>query len=161
MSNPEGNTGFNSETQKLHCLITLNDEVGKALSSKAGETFFRAFVTEERDDGEITARFRFRYRDGDSWFQIRLGPEHRKLSVKEQVEHIVKGITEKTLLAGLQMVAGGVAVPGRVVACHYPPEPDDAKKTVDWLFAQGLVEVKYFETPDGTKIPVGKESTAT
>ena len=32
----DNTTGFNLETQKLHCLVVLDDTVAKALSDKAG-----------------------------------------------------------------------------------------------------------------------------
>jgi len=58
--------GFDLTTQKLLCLILLDDRIGSVLSNEAGETFFRAFIVEDRLTGEIVMNMRFSYTDGDS-----------------------------------------------------------------------------------------------
>jgi len=151
----DGCTGFNLNTQKLHCLIVLDDQVAKALSDKAGEAFCRAFVVEERQTGEIKLNFRFRYTSGDSWYRVRLDPEKQKLSREERVEHLAKGF-EHVLRMGAGLFAGGIAVPDGVITRFCPPDPDDGMKTLEWLIAQDLVEIKEIVTPEGHKVPVSK-----
>lgn len=156
---PDGPVGFNLATQKLHCLIALNDEIGEALSNRAGVAFFRSFIVEDRETGEILANQRFRYTDGDSWATMKLGPDKQSLSRDEKIKYLADGI-EKVLRTGLAVLSSALKVSKEAVTCFYPPEPDDASKTMDWLIAQDLVQMKEVHTPDGRVIPVGKEGTA-
>jgi hypothetical protein len=151
----DGRTGFNLNAQKLHCLIVLDDAVGRLLSERAGDAFFRAFVVENRDSGEMMLNFRFRYTDHDSWFRVALDAEKQKLSVAERVEYLAAGI-EHTILLGASVFTGGVAAPTEMVHRFCPPDPDNGEATLDWLIAQDLIEVKEIITPDGRSVPVGK-----
>jgi hypothetical protein len=151
-------TGFNMETQKLHCLIVLQDSVAKKLSEKAGDAFWRGFITEDRATGEVMAKYRFRYMDGDSWVRIRLNPEKQQWPISDRVEHLAQSM-EQVLRLGMEMMSGGHKPPEDIVVCFYPPEPDDSKKTLEWLIAQDLIEVKSVFM-NGKKVPIGKEAHA-
>lgn len=131
-------TGFRLDTQKLHCLVALDDSIGKALSPCAGEAFFRAFVTEERKTGEITARYRFRYADHDSWVELQAP---KGLSAAEQIKFLV-GAVDRVLFVVLTLFAGGTPPPSEAIMHFYPPNNDDAEATMNWLIAEDLVQVK-------------------
>lgn len=132
--------GFNLETQKLHCLVLLDDDIGKALSSKAGTAFFRAFIVEDRHTGEILTNMRYRYTGHDSWFRMRVGPDRQHLSGDERVQYLA-GAVEKSLRTSLANLSGGVPSPPEAVLRFYPPHPEDSQNTIDWLLQQDLVEI--------------------
>lgn len=153
----DNTTGFNMDTQKLHCLIVLNDQIAEVLSSNAGKAFWRAFITEDRESGEVTAKFRYRYKDSDSWARLLLDPEKQLLPVAERVEYLAMHM-KRLLQAAVEIMVNSPAPEG-VVAFFYPPEPDDAQKTLEWLVAQGLVEIaKVYR--DGSEILVSKKAQA-
>jgi hypothetical protein len=147
--------GFNLSTQKLHCLIALNDSLAPALSNKAGDAFFRAFVVEDRQTGNVFLNQRFRYKDGDSWMRVRLAKEKQALSLKERIEFLANGI-EMVMRTATEVFAGGAQSPKEAVTRFYPPNPDDSRATLDWLVAQDLVEITQVYAPDGSAIPVAK-----
>jgi hypothetical protein len=137
--------GFDLRTQKLLCLILLDDTLASLLSDNAGEGFFRAFIVEDRATGEIVMNQRFRYVDGDSWSRVRLNPERQKLSRAERVTYLQEGI-ESILRMALFAFSRGAAVPHEAVRCFYPPNPDgDSQLTLDWLIAEDLVYVAKIE----------------
>jgi hypothetical protein len=155
----DGTTGFNMNTQKLHCLLVLQDSIAEALSVNAGNAFLRGFITEDRATGEVMAKYRFRYKDHDSWFHIRLEPEKQRLPVRERVEYLASGM-ETVFRMGVEMMAGGEPAPKDIIVCCYPPEPDDAEKTFDWLVAQDLVEVTKIYNERGEEISMSGEAQA-
>jgi hypothetical protein len=152
--------GVNLETQMLRCMIVMNDLIGAAMSKKAGRGFFRAFVVEDRNTGEILLNQRFRYRHKDSWWRVRLGEEQQYLSREEKVEHLAGGIERVMRAASAVMSKGKTALPRDAIQRFYPPEPEDAHKTLDWLIAQDLLEITEFYAPDGRKIPMIEEGRA-
>jgi hypothetical protein len=165
----ENMVGFNLPKENLRCLVVLSDAIAEAVSDRAGNAFWRGFIVEDRESGEVWAKSRFRYKDHDSWMHIHLNPEQRKLPVKGQVQHIANSF-EKVLRGGLAMLAGTAkgleealrndnGVPKGLVTCHYPPEPEDPNATLDWLIAQDLVEVKQVFV-GGQEIPISKEGMA-
>jgi hypothetical protein len=145
----DGATGFNDVTQKLLCLITLDDRIGAALSDRAGTAFFRAFVVEDRKTGDVSARHRFRYTHGDSWYAVTLSPEKQKLSRDEKVGYLAERI-ESFMQQGCEKLAG-MKPPKKMMERFYPPEPEDGGKTIQWLIEQDLVEVTSI-TIDGQEI---------
>jgi hypothetical protein len=147
--------GFDLSAQKLHCLIALNDALAPKLSNKAGDAFFRAFVVENRETGEVLLNQRFRYNDGDSWMRVRLAKDKQALGLKEKVEYLADGI-EFVMRAAVETFAGGAQSPKDAVTRFYPPNPDDSRATLDWLVAQDLVEITQFYGPKGNQIPVAK-----
>lgn len=140
-------TGVDFNTQKLRCMIVMDDVIGEAFT-KPGLTFFRGFVTEERGTGQITARWRFRHSDGSSWTQIGVNSEFEKKSKDEQVVWLVDAM-------GLSAFAGGTPVPEGAIKAHYPPNPDDAEGTLEWCIANDLMEVTKIER-EGRTVPVSQ-----
>jgi hypothetical protein len=154
MDEPDDNTtGWNMNTQKLHCMVVLSDVVGQKLSHKAGEAFFRAFVVEDRETGEVWCKQRFRYTHGDSWFVMKAGTDTKKLSRDEQVRYFANAVAT-TMRHGCSVMAGGATVPEGVVECFYPPDPESSAKTLEWLKAQDLLQEAKHYGPDGKEIPV-------
>jgi hypothetical protein len=152
MDEPDDNTiGWNMNEQKLHCMVVLNDVVGKKLSNKAGEAFFRAFVVESRETGEVWCKQRFRYTHGDSWFVMKAGSDTKLLSRDQQVRYFANAVAT-TMRIGVSAAAGGRAVPEGVVECFYPPDPESSKATLEWLQAQDLLLEPQHFGPDGKKI---------
>jgi hypothetical protein len=151
--------GFCLNTQKLHCLIVIDDTLGKALSCNADDAYFRAFVVEERETGEVFAKMRFRYTDNTSWMEIHLDPEKQKLSVAERVRYI-SGTVQRVMRTGMMVFAGGGPVPDAAVVLFNPPNPDDAEGTLEWLIQQDLVQITKIVAPDGTETIVSKEGHA-
>jgi hypothetical protein len=152
MKEPENydTTGFAPHLQKLHCLIVLNDELAPYLSNKAGDAFFRAFITEERATGDVMCKFRFRYKDGDQWYHHTLQDRQQLLSLKEKVEYLANGIDDKMLRVTLQVLSKSHMEPPKdAVLRYYPPNPDDGKETLDWLVAQNLLHVTHTWDKDG------------
>ena len=145
--------GINFKTQKLHCLVVLDDRVGQALSDIAGNAFYRAFVVEERATGEILMNQRFRYVKKDSWQQFRLTAEKRTLPKKKQIEFLA-GVAEYTMRTALSLLSGANP-PRDVVVLFYPPDPDDGPKTLEWLIAQDLIQITNV---DGIPVSVGTDS---
>jgi hypothetical protein len=140
----DGRVGVNFNTQNLRCLIVLHDQLAKVMSENAGDAFFRAFVVEDRETGEVFVKQRFRYRNGDSWYEMHLTPEQQKLPIDERIQFMVKGI-KKVMLQGMEMLGGAhisKSLAKQAIMCFYPPKPEDHKSTMDWLIAQDLIEVK-------------------
>jgi hypothetical protein len=134
----ESRTGWIANKQKLICLMALNDEVAQAMSSKAGEAFFRAFIVEERDSGNISCKFRYRYTDGGSWYTIELKDEEQKKSRAERVAKFQETM-EEMILKALEHF-GGVKPPRAVFTSHFPPDDGgDWQKTIDWLVKEDLI----------------------
>jgi hypothetical protein len=150
--------GFNLNTQKLHCLIVLDDRLGAALSNNAGEAFFRAFVVENRETGEVICNQRFRYKDGDSWMRMQLGPPHQHLDLEGRIAHFADGIG-RVMRLGLKISAGGAEPPEESITYFYPPNPEDSQATYEWLVGQDLVEVRSI-IRDGVETRVTKEGHA-
>jgi hypothetical protein len=142
-------TGFDLTTQKLLCLVVLDDKIGSVLSNKAGEAFFRAFIVEDRVTGHISMNMRYRYTDGDSWSRVVPDAEKQKWSRAERVAYLQEGL-EEILRTALNLFAGGASVPKNAVRCFYPPCPDgDPQLTLDYLLEQDLIYVAKVE-------PIGK-----
>ena len=136
--------GFDLNTQKLLCFIVLNDAFAEALGFPH-VAFFRAFIVQDRDTGEILMKQRFRHTDGKSWQRIRLDPERQKQSRAERVAFLQETI-EGVLRAMVSILSPDGAAPKDTVRCHYPPNPDgEPQETLDWLIAEDLVTVTRIE----------------
>ena len=159
--------GFNLRTQKLHCLMLIDDALADVLSDKAGEAFWRAFIVEERETGEISANFRFRYTDHDAWFSIHPGEDKQKQPHKQLIEELANGL-EKTLRACLfAMSRGKVPAPKwrrfsswAAISRFYPPDPEDGEKTAEYLIQEDLVAAKAYIDEQGQEIPLTPEGKA-
>jgi hypothetical protein len=139
--------GFNLDTQKLLCLMLLNDQLATALSDKAGEAFFRAFIVEDRLTGEIHARQRFRYVDHDSWSHLNLNAERQKLGRAQRVAFLQEGI-EKVLREALRLFASAEPPKSAVLSFFPPDDEGDGVKTIKWLMEQNLIHEPRIESVD-------------
>ena len=138
---PEIAVGWESSKQKLLVLVTLDDDVAVALSSNAGEGFFRAFIVEDRKTGEITCNFRFRYKNGDSWYTI---GKQRATSRAEVVAELQEGI-EKVITEAIMRLSG-LKPPKNIMHSYYVPDDGgDPEKTLQWLLEKDLVRIAKIE----------------
>jgi len=141
-SKPEpGMVGWEAQKEKLLVMVVLDDDIGKLVTSRAGEAFFRAFVVENRGTGVMECRLRFRYTDHDSWFTIT--PKGDK-SRAEQVADFEEGM-HHVVLTAMEMLAG-VKPPEKIVKSYYVPDDEgDPQKTVNWLLANDLMHITKIE----------------
>lgn len=148
-------TGWNSETEKLKCLLVLDDTAARQLCDRAGKAYFRAFIVEDRTNGEVRMKFRYRQRDPDetSWFSVRTGKRGAG-AVKE----FRLGMARVLRLAAEGM---GTPISEDAVMGFYPPDDGgNSEKTLDWLLEKGLVEIVGVEsTPDANQEPADPRFT--
>jgi hypothetical protein len=126
--------GWVGHTQRLICLMTLDDQVD-AEPSRSDSHFFRAFIVEDRTTRRISANMRFRYDDGICWYSVKLkDDEQRKKSRAEKVAHIQEDL-EQVLAESITHFANGTPPPKGWINCHYPPDDEgNWQKTANWLF---------------------------
>jgi hypothetical protein len=131
---------WNTAEEKLLCFMTLDDEVAQKLNVNADSAYWRAFIVQDRKTGEISAKFRYKYRDGNvSWYVV--GPRQEQ---ENAVERLVEGLKQVHEIAcqlfGLQV--------SDVVGCFYPPDDGgDPFVAIRWLEAQDLIEVTEVKLP--------------
>lgn len=147
----DNKVGWLCQKQKLIAMIVLDDSVGNMLTDHANTPFFRGFVVEERNTGAISVRMRFRYRTGDKWYSLQpdLQPDFLSLSRVEKIAVLTESVEWSVLTALEMMVGGKVKPPKCIVKSFFPPDDGgDWKKTIDWLVAEDLIEVRE-ERVDG------------
>ena len=138
--------GFNLGTQKLLCLMVLNDELAAAIVDKAGEAFWRAFIVEDRATGDIHARQRFRYVGHDSWSHLKLTAEQQKRSRAERVALLQEGL-ERVQRGAFTMLTKGMKPPKDMVLSFFPPDDEgDGTNTAKWLLDQDLIRQTHLPT---------------
>jgi hypothetical protein len=141
---------YNANKEKMLCHMVLRDDLAKKVSCTAGSAFWRAFISEKREGGEIFAEFRFKYEDGRrNWFRI--NPKPGTTDDKEAIiAHLRCGLENviKMALKAFGIPPGEVA---NAVECYYPPDDGgDPMKTILWLEERDLIEVTV-ERADGEK----------
>lgn len=135
----EPSTGWNANTEKLLCLVVLDDHTANHLSSETGEAFFRAFIVQDRATGLIRMNFRFRYRDGkDSWFSVT--PKDQQGALAELRDGIA------TVLEQASQGIGHPLKPGDVAYFEPPDDEGDFFRTIDWLVERDLINTPRVET---------------
>lgn len=138
-------------TQKLIAMAVLDDDIGALLSPKAGDTFWRGFLIQERATGEYAFLYRFEYTDEACWVRLTFREQRPSLEalleeLKQKFGEVILGIARKHL-PGLKLAPD--AFQWFVV-----PEADreDSGRTMIWLEMQDLVNPPRFEkleVPDG------------
>jgi|SRR5215831_16007919 len=133
---------WNTDEEKMLCLIVLDDDIGQAISPIAGDAFFRAFILENRKTGVVSCKFRFRYKDHDSWYEITPGsPKSRA----ERVTELQEGM-EKVISQTLARRIGIPKFPPNLLVSHFPPDDEgDPQKTIEWLLAKDLIVKKEYK----------------
>jgi hypothetical protein len=128
---------WDSNKEKLLCMMLVDDKYSGLLSPNAGDAFFRAFIVEDRKTKDVIIKFRFKYKNGKrNWYEA----THKTLKGKEAMEYFRSGM-ELTLIEGTE--AFGLPVPDDFVQCFYPPDDEgDAMKTIEWLVEKDLIEVE-------------------
>lgn len=127
---------WEANQEKLLCLIVLDDTFAPRLSSRAGQAFFRAFITEDRSTGAVEVKFRFRYKNPDTRQWYRLGTDKRGEEALRFLHEAVK------LMMDMSAVACGVQIPSEDIHSFYPPDDGgDPGRTFIWLEMQDLMEI--------------------
>jgi len=126
--------GVNLNEEQLVALIVLNDARALRLSYKAGEAFFRGFIVRNRQSSVMEMRFRFRYQDGDSWFEVR---QREGQPRAEAIREFREGITH--VLLGAAAGLGVALEPSDVMFFEPPDDEGNWERTVQWLVEGDLV----------------------
>jgi hypothetical protein len=131
--------GWNTAEEKLLCFMALDDVVAQKLNVNADSAYWRAFIVQDRKTGEMCAKFRYKYRDGNrNWYKVTPPTQ------ENAVERLVEGLKQVHELAcqlfGLQV--------SDVVGCYYPPDDGgDPFVAIRWLEEQDLIEVTEVKLP--------------
>lgn len=149
MSEPEA--GWNSNKERLLCMMVLDDDLAPALSPLAGPAFWRAFIVQNRKTGEVLVKFRFKYKNGErSWYAV---TAKDKQNAEAEATRLRCGL-EDVLRLALRAVPLDID-PERVdhaVQCFYPPDDEgDPGKTIIWLEQRDLIEITKFIPPKGSE----------
>jgi hypothetical protein len=128
--------GVNLTQEKLLALVVLSDDVASIITASAGEAFFRAFAVENRTTGEALIRFRFRYKDHDSWYTMQ-----PRDNTRDGIAKMVDSFSYVIRLAIKKLC--GIDVSDNLTEIFYPPDDDgDSDRTLQWLIQQDLVTVR-------------------
>jgi hypothetical protein len=127
--------GWDADNEKLLCLIVLQDKFSRLLSTTAGAAYFRGFITASRRTGLVSLKFRFAYLDGErSWFTL---PERDAEGALEFFRGVVRGMFEATGKHTDRQLPDGA------LQFFEPPDDEgDGMRTIEWLVAKDLVEIK-------------------
>jgi len=134
---------FNPISEKLLCMLALSDTIADKLGMPA-DAFWRGFVVQDRQSGEIRARHRFKYSDTKkNWHEIRSSSKGKALSKEELVDSLKHGLSIVMAFAAVHFEVNLDELDGEIVQEFYPPDDNgDVQATLDWLVQQDLVEIK-------------------
>jgi hypothetical protein len=130
--------GWIVNAEKLRCLMLLDDGIAELLSDRAGSTYFRAFIVEDRVTGEIRLKFRYQYKDPNesNWFQVTT--EKRGTEAVEDFRAKI----EKILRTGYSILFNR-HLPEPAVKSFFPPDDrGDGASTLIWLEMKDLIEIR-------------------
>lgn len=129
--------GCNLVTEKLLCMIVLADDYAHMITDNAGDAFFRAFLVKHRETGEVTMRYRFRYKNRDSWYHT----TDSKLS-EDPVELFTKAI-HSVITTAVKKFAD-IDLPENALIDFMPPDDNgDGNNSVKWLIEKDLMSAEY------------------
>jgi len=132
--------GWRANEERLLCLIVLDDDVAKRLSATAGEAFYRGFIVQNRESGDIVLRQRFRYLSKDSWEETSVPGAPQQKACEE-----LKAMTASTMKGAAFMV--GVELQSDDMAFFEPPDDNgDFMNTVNWLSERELIYATVIPT---------------
>lgn len=125
--------GWDANREKLLALVVLDDTKAVQLTDTPGEAYFRAFIVEDRGDGRVSLRFRFRYEGKDSWYSV--GP-----SDKPRLEAFDDYRAEITDIVLRVAWALGARISQSDITCWQPPDDEGHfERTIAWLTEKDLV----------------------
>ncbi len=132
---PEERACWNADTEKLLCLMVLNDDiVQRMLLPGAPPAYWRAFIVQNRSSGLIYCKFRFKQHDSRNWYQITPTIQN------DQTVQELRRKMEATFRLAVD-IAGGDA--DKAIECFFPPDDNgDYGKTLIWLEMQDLIEIR-------------------
>ena len=127
---------WETEKEKLLCMMVLDDDVAAQLSREAGPAFWRGFIVQDRATGQIFAKFRYRYANGErNWYEIQPHQQNDQtmLTLRCKLEDSLVGI------------AGHLHIDlSRAIKCFYPPDDEgDPTRILSWLEERDLIEIKF------------------
>lgn len=136
--------GWNTQKEKLLCLMVLDDEIAQKMMPGAASAFWRGFIVQDRQTGTIFAKFRFRYKDHSNWAEIvpPVQDENTMKDLRFKLELTVR------LASDIFSTANGVVIDiDKVIVCFYPPDDGgDPVKTVAWLEMRDLIKITRVES---------------
>jgi hypothetical protein len=131
---------WDANKEKLRCLLILHDSFAPLLSVRAGAAFFRAFIVEDRQTGDVSMKARWKYRDPEerNWIQAKT-----KNRGDVAVSEFVSGLRSVIQEASERM---GQPLPPEALKAFYPPDDaGDPASTIIWLEMQDIVEITRVE----------------
>jgi hypothetical protein len=139
----EFQAGWESNKEKLLCFVLLNDAIAQRLVPGAAPAYWRAFIVQNRETGQILARMRFKQPDGSrNWTEIvpTIQNDQTLQDIRCKLEDVFRIATS---VFGIY--------PDNAIKCFYPPDDNgDPGKTLIWLEQRDLVEITRIE-PKGDK----------
>lgn len=135
------------DKEKILCEVILDDNIGSLMHAHAGDTFWRAWVVQDRTTGDISAKFRFKFDDGKrDWWEIALSPQHQTMSTAARVAHLQEGLEKFIRSRVVKAHPQHLEAPRDAVTTRYPPDDKgDPNATMRWLEAEDLVHPPRFE----------------
>lgn len=135
---------WDANKDKLICMLVVDDKLAEAVMGKTVSGYWRGFVMQNRETGEVRGEYRFKYANGDrNWHKITMpsitDPEKAKEKIHESMEQVLNTANE---LLGL---------PFRVEAFFPPDDGGDPVKTIEWLEKKDLIEVTRAPMPKGVQ----------
>jgi hypothetical protein len=127
---------WDATKDKLICFMLVDDSLGEAICGPEakGIAFWRAFILEDRQTGEVHALWRFKYPDGRrSWTEI-LCKDKSRDDAQTYIRCALEDIINR---------ASAIFNLPHKVECFYPPDDGgDPKKTLLWLDERDLIEFR-------------------
>jgi hypothetical protein len=136
--------GWNSPEEKLLSHIVLDDNIALRFSDRAGPAFFRGFIVQNRQTGQIQLNMRYRYVDRRSWYQITSPLPNA--TVQDQVAELKAGIKFVLETAAEKM---GIKIDHDIVLYFDPPDDGGyPNRTIMWLEERDLIEFTVTKSTD-------------
>jgi hypothetical protein len=128
---------WNANDEKLLCMIVLRDSLAEKMNlTQPGNTYWRAFIVEQRQDKTIYAKFRYNQGGERNWYII---------TPKDQdnpAEYLRAKLTQVMRL-GLQDFGASKEDIATAFEFFYPPDDGgDGTNTIRWLIEKDLITVR-------------------
>jgi hypothetical protein len=128
-------------------MMVLDDEIGQYFTDHPSKAFWRAYIVEDHVTHRVAVNFRFRYSTRDTWYHLEPKDQSRgRDGTRDLLIHDMRFMLTEALLRMFAFEGGGDRV-----LCFYPPKPEDAEHTMQWLLDQDLIAVVRVEGADGSR----------
>jgi len=128
--------GFDTSKNDLLCLMVLTDEIGQYFTSHLSKAFWRAFIVQDRQSHHVLANFRFRYGNHDNWYTVEPKDQTSREATRDL---LVKDL--RFMLTTVLRKMFEFECEEEHIMCFYPPQPEDAEHTLQWLLDQDLIVI--------------------